>query len=78
MGPETTRKGGSVGLAVMFHATGNSVFPFIAFPDRTKEAALFVEELSVVPLWIVAGLVLAVYGARTLRRGSFHPETVVE
>ena len=59
---------GSVALAVAFHATGNAVFPFLLFPDREAAAALFVEELSAVLVWIAAFTLLALYGAARLTR----------
>lgn len=59
---------GSVALAVVFHATGNAVFPFLLFPQRSDEAALFIEELSAVPVWILAIALIAAFGAAQLGR----------
>jgi len=60
---------GSVALAVVFHATGNAVFPFLVFPQRSDEAGLFIEELSAVPVWVMALVLVWLVGAARLARG---------
>lgn len=57
---------GSVGLAVAFHATWNSALVFLPFPERSSDAALFLEELSAVAVWILAVGLVALFGHRRL------------
>ncbi len=53
------RSNGSALLAIVFHATGNAVFPFLLYPNREASAALFVEELAMIPVWVLA--IAAIY-----------------
>lgn len=59
---------GSVGLAVAFHASWNAAFPLLLFPQRSDEATLFLEELSVIAVWVVALIIVARYGGSRLVR----------
>ncbi|MDX1394676.1 MAG: CPBP family intramembrane glutamic endopeptidase [Gemmatimonadota bacterium] len=60
---------GSVLLAVLFHASGNAVLPFVLFPDRDGDAALAIEWWALVPLWATALALIAIYGGGRLARG---------
>ena len=57
---------GSTGLSVAFHATWNTSFILLLFPDRSPQAGLFLEELSALAVWILAGWLIWRYGADRL------------
>ena len=65
---------GSVLLAVLFHGvyTGPNVFPL--FPDISSTALNQIVKLAVIPIWVIAILIIARFGAARLSRQSVSQE----
>jgi len=59
---------GSVLLAVLFHGvyTGSIVFPL--FPDISSTALNQIVKLAIIPIWVIAVLIIARFGAARLSR----------
>ncbi len=58
---------GSVLLTIAFHAVVNASFPLLLFPARTTNSALAIQWYSIIPLWLFAILLIAIYGRTHLQ-----------
>ncbi len=69
---------GSVLLAVLFHGmyTGPNVFPL--FPDISSTALSQIVKLAAIPVWVVAVLVIARFGAARLSRQAVPQDVAAE
>ena len=59
---------GSVLLAVVFHAIGNATLPLLLFPFSDQEASRTLQWLSMIPLWVFALALIALYGHARLSK----------
>ena len=61
---------GSLLLVVAFHTSGNAAFPMLLFPNGDPDAALTINWLSMIPLWILVLVLIAIYGGARLSKES--------